>query len=85
MLTPPSPHFPDVPRNEYPPVSDPGREPRKEPEPDVGEPERGLNPARFSGLHQPACVIVAPPLAALLKPPGNVSQPLPQDSGNALS
>jgi hypothetical protein len=74
MLTPPSPHFPDVPKNEDPPGKEPGREPRKEPEPDVREPERSLSPARFSGLHPPACVIVAPPLAALLKPPSNVGQ-----------
>jgi hypothetical protein len=42
MLTPPSPPFPEVPRTDDPPGSDPGRVPRKEPEPDFGEPERSL-------------------------------------------
>jgi hypothetical protein len=40
MLTPPSPYFPEVPPTDDPPLSEPGREPRKEPEPDVGEPAR---------------------------------------------
>ena len=45
MLTPPSPPFQDVPRTDEPPGSDPDRVPRKEPEPDVGEPVR--DPARL--------------------------------------
>ena len=48
MLTPPSPHFPEVPQTDDPPGSDPDREPRKEPEPDVGEPLRSLK-----ALHSP--------------------------------
>ena len=42
MLTPPSPPCPDVPRTEDPPGSEPGRAPRKEPEPDFGEQESRL-------------------------------------------
>ena len=45
MLTPPSPPFPDVPLTDDPPGSDPDYVPRKEPEPDFGEPER--RPARL--------------------------------------
>ena len=40
MLTPPSPSFPEVPLTDDPPGRDPDRVPRKEPEPDFGEPER---------------------------------------------
>ena len=43
MLTPPSPSFPEVPRTEELPGTDPDRVPRKEPEPDFGEPERSVS------------------------------------------
>ena len=43
MLTPPSPSFPEVPRTEELPDTDPDRVPRKEPEPDFGEPERSVS------------------------------------------
>jgi hypothetical protein len=46
MLTPPSPQFPRIPRTDDPPGNDPAREPRREPEPDVGEPQRSLLPPR---------------------------------------
>lgn len=39
MLTPPIPPFPEDPRTDDPPGTDPDRVPRKEPEPDFGEPE----------------------------------------------
>ena len=42
MLTPPSPPFPEIPRTDEPPGSDPDRAPCKEPEPDFREPERRL-------------------------------------------
>ena len=44
MLTPPSPPFPEVPLTDDPPASAPDRVPRKEPEPDFGEPERSQLP-----------------------------------------
>ena len=50
MLTPPSPPFPEVPRADDPPGSDPDRVPRKEPEPDFGEPERSLGLAQLCSL-----------------------------------
>ena len=77
MLTPPSPHFPEVPRTDDLPGNDPEREPRKEPEPDVGEPQRSLWPMRFNGLYSPAGSRAAPQLAALLRSPCSVRRPLP--------
>ena len=55
MLTPPSPPFPEVQRTDDLPGSDPDRVPRKEPEPDFGEPER--NPTRLP-LSSPAFVAI---------------------------
>ena len=56
MLTPPSPPCPEVPRTDDPPGSDPDREPRKEPEPDFGDPERGFGPVRGSAVCIPPCM-----------------------------
>ena len=66
MLTPHSPPCPEVPQTDDPPGSDPDRAPRKEPEPDFGEPERSLGPARFSGLYSATCDTNAPRIAAAL-------------------
>ena len=53
MLTPHPPPCPQVPRTDEPPPSDPDRAPRKEPEPDFGEPERDFGPARGSVVCNP--------------------------------
>ena len=55
MLTPHSPPCPEFPRTDNPPGSDPDRSPRKEPEPDFGEPERDFGPARGSAVCNPPC------------------------------
>ena len=51
MLTPRSPPCPELPRTNNPPGSDPDRAPRKEPEPDFGEPEQILGPTQLRLPH----------------------------------
>jgi hypothetical protein len=88
MLTPPSPQFPKLPRTDDPPGNDPEREPRREPEPDVGEPERSLQPTRLAGRYAPAPALTLKNQA--LPSPArrramNRSQSLRKDSKSALS
>lgn len=76
MLTPSSPPCPGVPRTDDSPAGDPDRAPRKEPEPDSGEPERGLGPARLIVLCSATCDANAPQMAALLKSPYSSWRPV---------